>query len=158
MTNKRIVNIRITFVAFVGLMLGILFGFNWYLNRIKTTLAIVMLVGVLMLCVAIIIYAIKTKSYNEKIEYRKNISKILLVSSIVFFVVFILNVIIYSHFLKSLFSSMLLLLFDVFLFYCYITFLSILIIGYNILIIIYTSFIGIYVLYLFLLLLFYYLL
>ena len=63
MTNKRIVNIRITFVAFVGLMLGILFGFNWYLNRIKTTLAIVMLVGVLMLCVAIIIYAIKTKSY-----------------------------------------------------------------------------------------------
>lgn len=91
MTNKRIVNIRITFVAFVGLMLGILFGFNWYLNRIKTTLAIVMLVGVLMLCVAIIIYAIKTKSYNEKIEYRKNISKILFVSSIVFFVVFILG-------------------------------------------------------------------
>lgn len=93
MTNKRIVNIRITFVAFIGLMLGILFGFNWYLQTIQTALAIVLLIGVILLCVAVIIYARKTKAYNEKLEYRKNISKILLVSSIAFFVTFILGTI-----------------------------------------------------------------
>ncbi len=93
MTNKRIVNIRITFVAFIGLMLGILFGFNWYLQTIQTALAFVLLIGVILLCVAVIIYARKTKAYNEKLEYRKNISKILLVSSIAFFVTFILGTI-----------------------------------------------------------------
>lgn len=93
MTNKRIVNIRITFVAFIGLMLGILFGFNWYLQTIQTAIAIVLLIGVILLCVAVIIYARKTKAYNEKLEYRKNISKILLVSSIAFFVTFILGTI-----------------------------------------------------------------
>lgn len=93
MTNKRIVNIRITFVAFIGLMLGILFGFNWYLQTIQTALSIVLLIGVILLCVAVIIYARKTKAYNEKLEYRKNMSKILLVSSIAFFVTFILGTI-----------------------------------------------------------------
>ena len=79
---------------------------------------------------------------------------------LLFLCCFILSVIIYSHFLKSLFSSMLLLLSDVFLFIATLHFYLFLlfIIGYNILIIIYTSFIGIYFLYLFLLLLFYYLL
>ena len=36
MTNKRIINVRVTCVAFIGLMLGILFAYNWVLSRLKT--------------------------------------------------------------------------------------------------------------------------
>ena len=74
---------------------------------------------------------------------------------LLFLCCFILSVIIYSHFLKSLFSSMLLLLFDVFIFICRLDFLSLIycydfiiysflfllfIITYNILVLLYAFF------------------
>lgn len=89
MTNKRIVNVRVTCVAFIGLMLGILFAYNWVLSRLKTWHIVVIILFVLAFCIAVFVYASLTKQYNSKHEYRKNVSSVLKISSICFLFAFI---------------------------------------------------------------------
>ena len=101
MTKKRIINIRITCVAFLGLMLGILFCSAYLKNQLNTFAVVISLISLFLLVSGILVYARLTKEYNEKCEFRKDVSKVLSLSSWTFLISFIVGiVVIISPYLK----------------------------------------------------------
>lgn len=91
MITKRIVNIRVTCVFFIGLMFGIVFCREILLNRLSNWAIALIILGVLIFSVAIWIYAHLTRNYNAKHEYRKDISSVLKISSILLIYSFLLG-------------------------------------------------------------------
>ena len=101
MTKKRIINIRITCVAFLGLILGILFCSAYLKNQLNTFAICISLICLFLVVGGILLYARLTKKYNAKCEFRKDISKILSLSIWSFLISLILGIIvIISPYLK----------------------------------------------------------
>ena len=94
MTKKRIINIRITCVVFVGLMLGILFCRDYILSKLSTALVCLSVISLLLVSGGINTYAILTSKYNENIRARKKLSPILKISGISFVIAFLVGIII----------------------------------------------------------------
>lgn len=89
--KKRIVNIRFMFVCFCGLMAGILFCVNFFIN--KNNLLFVLLISLLsLLVIGGFIYGLITEKHNVKHEARKNVSFLVKSSSIGLMVSFIMGV------------------------------------------------------------------
>ena len=108
-SKKRIVNVRVTCVAFIGLMLGILFSYNYLLGKLKTWHVVIIILSLLILCTAVVVYAQVTKEFNSKHEYRKNVTTILKISSICFLFAFIFGIILI---VRPVFEAKLLRAFD----------------------------------------------
>ena len=94
MTNKRIINIRITTVVFVGLMLGILFCRALFLNKISITTAIILSWLLIVFCGGVYTYAVLTNKHNMMSFAREKISQILKISSIGLILAFLVGIII----------------------------------------------------------------
>lgn len=94
MTNKRIINIRITTVVFVGLMLGILFCRALFLNKISITTAIILSLLLIVFCGGVYTYAVLTNKHNMMSFAREKISEILKISSIGLILAFLVGIII----------------------------------------------------------------
>lgn len=94
MTKKRIINIRITCVVFVGLMLGILFCRDYILSKISVATMCISIIFLLLVSSGVIIYAILTKKYNANLRARKDTSQLLIISGISLVVAFLIGIII----------------------------------------------------------------
>ena len=94
MTNKRIINIRITTVVFVGLMLGILFCRALFLNKLSITTAIILSWLLIVFCGGVYTYAVLTNKHNMMSFAREKISQILKISSIGLILAFLVGIII----------------------------------------------------------------
>lgn len=92
--EKRIINIRIMFVAFVGLLLGIIFCSAYLLNRISFGIAIMLMMLTLIVCAGICVYAYLTHKKNLLSIYRKDMSKILTLSSVFYLFAFLIGIIV----------------------------------------------------------------
>jgi len=91
MLKKRYLNIRVTFFAFLGLMIGIIIS-RLFLDC-KIDFASVCLFSFLLLLVCIIFfgYAVFTHKYNITIKVRKNISILIKISTICFIIMYVLG-------------------------------------------------------------------
>ncbi len=94
MTKKRILNIRVMFVIFCGLMLGILFCYGIIKEVLNLLTASLLMLLVFSICVFFLLYSYFTKKHNEACRFRKNISFIIKISSIAFFLSFCVGMII----------------------------------------------------------------
>lgn len=94
MTKKRIINIRVCCIVFIGLMLGILFCRACCLQKLSVTAIVLVLVSLILGCGGVIVYATLTKANNLKSRARKNVSQLLTVSSIGFCIAFLIGIII----------------------------------------------------------------
>lgn len=94
MRTKRIINIRISAVLFVGLMLGILFCRAYIMNYISKGMSIVIIISLLLFSAGVMIYAFLTQKRNESIRAFKYVSLILKISSIGLVLSFLVGIII----------------------------------------------------------------
>ncbi len=92
--RKRIINIRIMFVAFVGLLLGIIFCSAYLLNAISFGIAITLMILTMFVCAGICVYAQLTHKKNLLSSYRKDMSKILTLSSVFYLFAFLIGIIV----------------------------------------------------------------
>ena len=80
--TKRIINIRVMTSVVIGLIAGILIGYSFSIDGIKTYKIVLLSLGLLLIGVGCITYAILTRKHNLKFEHRKKISFLLICSSI----------------------------------------------------------------------------
>lgn len=92
--KKRIVNIRVMFSVFVGLIVGILFSHFFLLTNMSKTILITLSVVFIIICIAAIIYGALTHKYNSQTKYRENVSILLILSSIGYIIFFFVGILI----------------------------------------------------------------
>lgn len=90
--TRRIINIRVTFVVFIGLMLGILFCRALCLKQLSNVATIFIIMLLLLFCGSVILYAMLTRKRNALCPARKDVSAILIVSSIGFCIAFLVGI------------------------------------------------------------------
>ena len=82
--TKRIINIRVMTSVVIGLIAGILVGYSFSVDGIKTYKIVLFYSGLLLIGVGCITYAIFTRKNNLKFEHRKKISFLLICSTVGF--------------------------------------------------------------------------
>ena len=92
--KKRIINIRITFWCFFGLIAGILFSYGFLCGKFSSYLWLAIGLVMALLIIGFFCYAETTKRHNENIKFRKNISRLTKLSCILFFVAFVLGLVV----------------------------------------------------------------
>lgn len=90
--TRRIINIRVTFVVFIGLILGMLFCRALCLKQLSNVATILIIISLLLFCGGIILYALLTRKRNSLSKARKDVSAILIVSSIGFCMAFLVRI------------------------------------------------------------------
>ena len=78
--KKRILNIRVMFAIFCGLMVGILFPYLIILNKLSLTLGVIFAFFILLICIGLICYAFYLKKADINIVCRKNVSGLIMIS------------------------------------------------------------------------------
>ena len=93
MPKKRIVNIRILSVIFIGLMFGILFCYNFLLGNLNTLQIVLIICGVLLVSIASWLYGHFTYKKNLLSEYRLKVTRLLKISSVLFVISFVVGIV-----------------------------------------------------------------
>lgn len=94
MLKKRIINIRVMFVIFCGLMVGILFPYVLIKNISSYPWLIVLGILLTIVSIGLYIYAHLTHKYNLKIKYREDVSIYIKYACIGFLLAFITGMLI----------------------------------------------------------------
>lgn len=92
MKDKRIVNFRVIFFAFVGLMMGIIFSRLFLYNSISLIKSLIIIFSTLFLFLLGIVYALKMHKRNIKTVYRKDVSPMMTFSIFSLIIMFIVGV------------------------------------------------------------------
>ena len=90
--KKRIINIRVMFAVFCGLMVGIFFSTFLVKNLISFNSLLIIALAIVLFSISAFVYAECTKKYNSTIECRKNVSGLIQYASIGFVLFFVIGV------------------------------------------------------------------
>lgn len=104
MLEKRVINIRVMFAIFCGLMVGILFPYLFIKNVFGFTTTLILGILIVVLIIGLFLYAELTHKYNLETRYRKNMSPLIKIACIGFFVAFIAGVFLVCMPIVSAFS------------------------------------------------------
>lgn len=88
--EKRIVNIRVMFVIFCGLILGIIVSRIFLLSNANYLITIVVILA--LVCVFMFFYGVFTEKENKKHRFRENVSFLIKTSSVSFVIAFLVGV------------------------------------------------------------------
>jgi len=96
MQKKRIFNIRVTFFAFLGLMVGIILSRLFLFSSINFTITVAISLMFILIATGYVIYAILVYKKNLNNKSRENSSLLIFIASVAFVVMFIISLIISS--------------------------------------------------------------
>lgn len=94
MKKDRLVNIRFLFCVFIGLMVGIVVSRLFLSHIISVVVPIIITIIIVAIAIVGIVYAKRTELHNLKYKSRKNLSGIMMASSIGIVLAFVLGLVI----------------------------------------------------------------